>query len=125
MLALVAGRLGRILPAVKTAIAYPLASKFRTGMTMAMISLVIFALTTMSAMNFNFDRVFLSDKARGGWDVEVVENPNNPIGDLRQALAGSEVDTYAVHQPRQPGSRQALRQRAPAGGTGRLLPSTW
>ncbi|MGD0764989.1 MAG: FtsX-like permease family protein [Dehalococcoidia bacterium] len=88
-------RAGRILPAIKTAIAYPLASKFRTGMTMAMISLVIFALTTMSAMNFNFERMFLSDAARGGWDVEVDENPNNPIGDLRQALAGSNVDTSA------------------------------
>ena len=91
----VGDRAGRILPAIKTAIAYPLASKFRTGMTMAMISLVIFALTTMSAMNFNFERMFLSDEARGGWDVEVDENPNNPIGDLRQALAGSDVDTSA------------------------------
>jgi putative ABC transport system permease protein len=89
----VAGRAGRILPALKTAIAYPMASKFRTGMTMAMISLVIFALTTMSTMNFNFERMFLSDKARGGWDISVSENANNPVGDLRQALAGSEVDT--------------------------------
>jgi putative ABC transport system permease protein len=79
-------RLGRILPAVKTAIAYPLASKFRTGMTMAMIALVVFALTMMSAMNANFDRLFLSESARGGWDVRVDENPNNPIGDLRQTL---------------------------------------
>jgi putative ABC transport system permease protein len=90
---LAASRAGRILPAVKTAVAYPMASKFRTGMTIAMISLVIFALTTMSTMNFNFERLFLSEKARGGWDVEVFENPNNPIGDLQQTLAGSEVDT--------------------------------
>jgi len=41
-------RMGRIFPSIKTAIAYPLASKFRTGMTMAMIALVIFALTMMS-----------------------------------------------------------------------------
>ena len=79
-------RFGRILPALKTAIAYPLASKFRTGMTMAMIALVVFALTMMSAMNANFDRLFLSEAARGGWDIRVDENPNNPIEDLRQAL---------------------------------------
>jgi putative ABC transport system permease protein len=90
---LISRRAGRILPAVKTAIAYPMASKFRTGMTMAMISLVMFALTTMSTMNFNFEQLYLTDKARGGWDVEVAENSNNPVGDLRQALAGSEVDT--------------------------------
>jgi putative ABC transport system permease protein len=82
----VGGRLGRILPAVKTAVAYPLASKFRTGMTMAMISLVVFALVVMSTMNANFNRLFLSEDARGGWDIQVDENPNNPIADLRQAL---------------------------------------
>jgi putative ABC transport system permease protein len=82
----VGGRLGRILPAVKTAVAYPLANKFRTGMTMAMISLVVFALVVMSTMNANFNRLFLSEGSRGGWDVQVDENPNNPITDLRQAL---------------------------------------
>lgn len=89
-------RMTRILPAVKTAVAYPLASKFRTGMTMAMIALVVFALTMMSAMNANFDRLFLSEESRGGWDIEVVENPNNPLGDLRAALeAEGSVDTGA------------------------------
>lgn len=93
LLALGGRRFGRILPAVKTAVAYPLASKFRSGMTMAMISLVIFALTMMSVMNANFNRVFLTEEARGGWDIRLQENPGNPIGDLGQALAGSDVDT--------------------------------
>jgi len=87
LLALGGRRLGRISPAVKTAVAYPLASKFRSGMTMAMIALVIFALTMMSVMNGNFDRAFLTEEARGGWDVRVQENPSNPMGDLREALA--------------------------------------
>jgi putative ABC transport system permease protein len=93
LLALGGRRMGRIAPSIKTAVAYPLASKFRTGMTMAMIALVIFALTMMSVMNGNFDRVFLTPEARGGWDIRVQENPSNPIGDLSQALAGSGVDT--------------------------------
>ena len=81
-------RFGRILPAVRTAIAYPLAAKFRTGMTLAMISLIVFALVMMSTMNVNFERLFLSDDARGGWDVLVEENPNNPLGgDLVGALS--------------------------------------
>jgi len=84
----VGDRFGRILPAVRTAVAYPLAAKFRTGMTLAMISLIVFALVMMSTMNLNFDRIFLSDQARGGWDVLVEENPNNPLGgDLVGALA--------------------------------------
>jgi putative ABC transport system permease protein len=80
---------GAILPAMKTAVAYPLAARFRTGMTLAMIALVIFALTMMSTMNTNFDRLFLADEARGGWDVDVIENQNNPIADLSAELAAA------------------------------------
>jgi putative ABC transport system permease protein len=90
------GRLGRILPAVRIAVAYPLANKFRTGMTMIMISLVVFAVVVMSVMNTSFGQLFLRDDSRGGWDVVVQENPNNPIGDLKAALQqspGSNVDT--------------------------------
>lgn len=86
------GVFGSILPAVKTAVAYPLNNRFRTGMTLAMISLVVFALTMMSAMNLNFDRLFLADKSRGGWDVQVAENPNNPIDDLPAALTAGGSD---------------------------------
>lgn len=87
------GSFTTILPAMRTAVAYPLANKFRTGMTMAMISLVVFALTMMSTFNLNFDKIFLADEARGGWDVTVDENPNNPIPSVSAALeaAGSEV----------------------------------
>ena len=86
LVSLVGGLFSPILPAVRTSVAYPLANKFRTGMTLAMISLVIFALTMMSTMNLNFERLFLADEARGGWDVTVEENPNNPIGDLAAVL---------------------------------------
>jgi putative ABC transport system permease protein len=80
------GWLGRLLPALRIAVAYPLAYKFRTGMTLAMIALVVFAVVMMSMMNTNFNAVFLRDDARGGWDIVVTENPNNPIGDLEAAL---------------------------------------
>ena len=79
-------RLGRLLPALRIAVAYPLANKFRTGMTMAMIALVVFAVVMMSIMNTNFNALFLRDDARGGWDIVVTENPNNPVGDLVAAL---------------------------------------
>jgi len=90
------GRLGRILPAVRIAVAYPLANKFRTGMTMIMISLVVFAVVVMSIMISSFNNLFLRDDSRGGWDVVVTENPNNPMGNLEAALAESptsDVDT--------------------------------
>jgi len=78
----IGGMFSSILPALRTAIAYPMANRFRTGMTLAMISLVVFSLTMMSTMNLNYDKLFLNDESRGGWDVQVVENPNNPIPDL-------------------------------------------
>ena len=90
LLSRIGARFGRILPAMKTAVAYPLANKFRTGMTLAMISLIVFALVMMSTMNLNFNRLFLNDEARGGWDVLVEENANNPLGaDLVEALTSA------------------------------------
>jgi hypothetical protein len=41
-LAQLGSRMGRIVPAMKTAIAYPLTSRFRTGLTIAMIGLIMF-----------------------------------------------------------------------------------
>jgi putative ABC transport system permease protein len=34
----------------------------------------------------NFGAVYQRDEARGGWDIVVTENPNNPISDLKAAL---------------------------------------
>ncbi len=81
--------LGGLLPSIKMAVAYPLANRSRTGMTMAMFCLVVFALTVMSSMNHNFNRLYLSDNSLGGFDIDVAELPINPIGDLRGALVAS------------------------------------
>ena len=69
---------GALLPSIKMAVAYPLDNKTRTGMTMAMFCLVVFALIVMSSMNYNFNRLFLSDRALGGFDIVVDENPIDP-----------------------------------------------
>jgi len=119
ILDLLGASIRRFLPAVKTAVAYPLASKMRTGMTMAMISLVVFALVLMSTMNANFDRAFLSDDARGGWDITVIENPGNPLVDLRESLSDAPgVDTEkleAVGRVEPVVSRPASLRQAPDG----------
>jgi putative ABC transport system permease protein len=113
------GWLGRLLPALRIAVAYPLANKFRTGMTLAMIALVVFAVVVMSMMNTNFNAVFLREEARGGWDIVVTENPNNPINDLNAALdrEGS-VDTAqfaAVGAARYPDLLVGAELRRPGG----------
>ena len=96
LLARAAGRARSLLPAVRIAITYPLTSRMRTGLTVAMIGLIVFALVVMATLTENFERIFLSDEARGGWDVMVVVNENNPVEDLRRALAEAGVEDLPI-----------------------------
>lgn len=82
-------RFGRIVPAVKTGVAYPLTSRFRTGMTMTMIGLIMFALVMNATINKNFSELFLNKDTKGGFDVILQVNQNNRIDDLRAALQAS------------------------------------
>jgi putative ABC transport system permease protein len=60
----------RLVPALRMGTAYPLASRFRTGLTMYMFALIIFVLVVMAAIQVNFDKVFNDPvKTTGGWDV--------------------------------------------------------
>ncbi len=88
--------LGRFTPAIKMAMAYPLASRFRTGMIVAMFTLIVFSLVVMNTINLNFGRAFLTTTATGGWDVAVTLNPNNPMPDLLAKLGQVGVDTSAI-----------------------------
>jgi len=94
----------RAAPAVRTAVAFPLANKFRTGMTIAMLSLVVFALVMISTLNTNFRRLFLDPDARGGFDVVVATLPTNDfteangnkLGPLGEALDRAFFDTTKI-----------------------------
>lgn len=86
----------RWVPAVKTAIAYPSASKGRTGMTIAMFSLIIFSLVMMATINANFVELFTTDKAGAGWDIQATQAPNNPIENFQQTLQQQGVDTSKI-----------------------------
>lgn len=86
----------RFIPALKMGTAYPLASRFRTGLTMYMFALVIFVLVLMTSIQVNFDRLFNDPgKSQGGWDVTGQTLPETaPQGGaagLRAALASGGV----------------------------------
>jgi ABC-type lipoprotein release transport system permease subunit len=85
-LSFAAARFPRLAPAMKMGIAYPLSSRFRTGMTIAMFSLIVFSITTFSVINANFAALFSTAEARGGWDIQAISNRNNPVEDLRAEL---------------------------------------
>ena len=89
-LTFVAGRFGHIRPVLVTAVAYPMSSKFRTGLTLAMFALVIFTLIVMSILTAVFD-VSSTDQEEvtGAWQVQGDVNFTTPIPDIRQAIADS------------------------------------
>jgi putative ABC transport system permease protein len=46
----------------------------------------------ISVMNTNFANVFLNEDTKGGFDVRVLANPNNPIDDMEAAIAEAGLD---------------------------------
>ncbi len=93
----IAGRFrARLIPVLRTAVAYPQSHRARSGLTIALISLVVFSLVLMSAMNANFGRMFLGQDATGGYDVMVHESGDNKLRDLVSSLQASGYDTSRI-----------------------------
>lgn len=70
---------------VKTAISYPLKSKFRTALTIFIFGLVIFTITTLSVVSAILDVGIpkLAAETSGGYDIIATTNPLTPLdGDL-------------------------------------------
>jgi putative ABC transport system permease protein len=107
-LARVARRFGA---AIRMGIAYPAASRTRTGLTLYMFALIVFILVMMASLEANFDRLF-NDPARqtGGWDVSGTVLAEGGLGGdaLRQGLAAAGLDRGEI---------------VAVGGYARLLPA--
>ena len=95
-IATLGARFGRVVPAVKTAVAYPLTARMRTGMTIMMIGLITFSLVMFSTVNDNFENIFLSDDSKGGFDTIVFVNSNNRTDDFVGMLEDRGVDTSPI-----------------------------
>ena len=84
------GLFPRLRPAINTAVAYALYSKIRTGLTLAMLSLVIFTLIVMSTLTRAFGQALEDvDSVTGGWDVSASSNYTTPVDDFRADLAAA------------------------------------
>ena len=80
-------RFGQLRPVLVTAVAYPMSSKARTGLTLAMFALVIFALTVMSVLSETFGTQFAeTETITGGWHIEANVNATTPVEDIRRAI---------------------------------------
>jgi putative ABC transport system permease protein len=82
------GRVPGLAPVIRMSIAYPLRSLFRTGVTLAMFTLVVFTLvvgaTTTSAFVSAVDDL---ESFGGGFDVRASTSAGAPIVDMSSALA--------------------------------------
>jgi putative ABC transport system permease protein len=83
------GRVGRLAPVLRIAIAYPMAARFRTGLTLAMFALIIFTLMVIAILT-NTDQLALENMERvtGGYEVSASVPVDRPIADIDAALAG-------------------------------------
>ena len=82
------GRVRRYAPVVKPAVAYPLQSPYRTGLSLAMFAIVIFSVTVMATFVDVLDNL-LDNQERLGGGYEVIgfsRGDLNPVGDLRAAV---------------------------------------
>ncbi len=81
------------LPAIRTGVAYPGATRGRTGLTIAMFSLIIFSLVMMATMQENYNASVLGNESNAGWDVRADTLVANPPSDLQTTLQAQGVDT--------------------------------
>ena len=74
-------------PVLRTAVSYPMQNRFRTGMTLAMFSLVVFTIVTMSFITAAIGSIFEdTDRLSGGFDVRADAGYAAPIPDMNEAL---------------------------------------
>ena len=86
------GGIGRMAPVIRTAAAYPAAARYRTGMTIAMIALITFALVNFSTINSSFSQAFTGNDTAGGFEVLAFNTDVNSIPDIRDGLAAAGAD---------------------------------
>jgi len=82
------GRIKSLAPVLRMSVAYPLRSLFRTGVTLAMFTLVVFTLVVGATTTGSFVQAFNDVRAfGGGFDVRASTSASAPIGDMHGALA--------------------------------------
>jgi putative ABC transport system permease protein len=83
----VVGRFRGLPPVLKTAVAYPMQNRFRTGMTLAMFSLVVFTLVVMAFIIDGVGSIYADEEVlSGGFDIRADVGYANPLPDLLAGL---------------------------------------
>ncbi len=81
------GRIRSVAPMLRMSIAYPLRNRFRTGVTLAMFTLVVFTLVTGATTTTSFvNGVNNLGTYGGGFDIRATVAPTSPVPNMRAAL---------------------------------------
>jgi putative ABC transport system permease protein len=81
------GRVRALAPVLRMSIAYPLRSVFRTGVTLAMFTLVVFTIVVGAITTSSFLHAVDSVQAfGGGFDIRATASPASPVQDMPGAL---------------------------------------
>ncbi|MDM8000829.1 MAG: FtsX-like permease family protein [Dehalococcoidia bacterium] len=93
ILAAVVGRLKGAAPVLRAAMAYPMKNRMRTGLTIAMFSLVIFTIVFMSVViGANTAVLSDSDSFAGGYDIMANVSYINPVPNMQEAIVEKGID---------------------------------
>ncbi len=110
----VSSHIPSLAPVMKLAITYPLRDRFRTGVTLAMFTLVVFTLVTGTTISTAFINAFDDRQAfGGGYDIRASTAPALAVDDLR-----SHLPPDVAAQIRAVGSQSFLPLEASQDGTG-------
>ena len=116
------GRIKALAPVLRMSMAYPLRSRFRTGTTLAMFTLVVFTLVTGATSTGSFQAAFGNEDAfGGGFQIRSGTGAVAAIDDRRSAIdarLGARAADFPVV-----GSQSVLAVDARQLGTGRPLES--
>jgi len=81
------GRVRQLAPVLRTALVYPLANRFRTGVTLSMFTLVVFTMVVGTVVTGAFTQAFNDiGLFGGGYHIRLQTVPANPIPDIGAAL---------------------------------------
>ena len=84
------GRFTVVRPIMKPAVAYAVANRFRTGLTVSMFALVIFVLMSFSILNQSFSGLLQTpENVTGGFDVRAEISDDLPIADIEADIDAS------------------------------------
>lgn len=90
MILLAVGGSPRLAPVLRMAIAYPLSSRFRTGMTIAIFAVVMFSVVFMATMFKTNDLILQNtEQFTGGFDLRVNSSGSNPVDDLPRQIGST------------------------------------